>query len=123
MPDALILSQRINLANVGSTTPAIAVPLGAAKVSIDINDDTDTYSWGNAVVDLQFTVAYEYDDQGTDITNWQNFSPVVQFDSSTKVHLNIRVSTRSAIRLKVTTSDSGADINAIVSVRTNWTHA
>ena len=110
---------RLNLTDTNSTTAPIEVPVGAAKVSIDINDGS-SFTWGNAVADLQYSLSVLLDEDGTDLTNWQAFSPVIQFTSTTKARRAIGVTGTGWIRLKCTTAVSTADIGAVVTVRTNW---
>ncbi len=112
-----MISHRLNLTDPNSTTPPLAIPPGAAKLSIDINDGSGT--WGSAVVDMQFSLSTEVVD-GTDLTNWQNFPTAVQFTSSVKARRAVSVTGYGWVRLRVTTPDAGADINAVVTVVRNW---
>jgi len=111
---------RLNLTNATDCTTPIPVPAGAAKLTIDIND-ASTFTWGSAVVDLQYTVALGQDpDTSEDVTNWQNMDPTVQLTSSTKARRNVGVTGAGWVRLYVSTPDGGADPNAIVTWRTSW---
>lgn len=112
-------SHRINLTDPSSTTPPLSIPPGAAKLSIDINDGS-SYTWGSAVVDMQFSLSMELDEDGTDLTNWQDFPTAVQFTSSVKARRAISVTGYGWVRLKVSTSASAADIGAVVTIVRNW---
>ena len=114
-------TDRISLVTPNNATAPIAVPDGvAAKITVDINDDADTYTWGVAVVDLQYSASLEQDRDGTDLTNWQNFSPTVQFVTGTRYRRSVGVTGAGNVRLFVTTADSGADDDAVVTIRTSW---
>ena len=112
-------SYRINLTDTNSSTPPIRVPRGAAKLSIDINDASG-FTWGLAVVDLQFSLSIDEDEIGTDLTNWQNVVPAVQFVTGTRFQRAISVTGYGWVRLRVTTAASAADINALVTIVRNW---
>ncbi len=114
-----MLSHRLNLTDPNSTTPPLAIPPGAAKLSVDINDSS-SYTWGSAVVDMQFSLSIERDEDGVDLTNWQNFPVAVQYTTSVKARRAVSVTGYGWVRLRVTTPDSGADINAVVTVVRNW---
>ena len=114
-------ADRLNLASPNSTTQPIEVPDGvAAQLTIDINDKDATKTWGSAVVNLQFSTSVEADKDGVDLTHWQNFSPTVQFTSSTKARRAVGVTGAGNVRLIVSTTDSGADPAAVVTLRSSW---
>ncbi len=116
MPDH---SYRLNMTDTASVTAPIEVPPGAAKLSIDINEGSNT--WTSGVADLQFSLSIELDDRGTDLTNWQNVSPAVQFTSTTKFKRAVSVTGYGNVRLKVSTADSSSNnINAVVTIVRNW---
>ncbi len=110
---------RINLTNTLEATQPMQVPRGAAKVTIDINAGS-SFTWGSAVVDLQYTVELGQDKDGTDVTNWQDMSPTVQFVTGTKARRNVGVTGAGWIRLKVSTADGGADPDAVVTIGKSW---
>ena len=110
----MIRSYRINLTDTNSVTAPIQVPAGAAKISVDING-----TWGTAVVDLQFSLSQEMDDT-TDLTNWQAFSPAIQWSTTTQARRAVGVTGTGWVRLKCTTADSTASIAAVVTVVSNW---
>ncbi len=114
-----MISHRLNLADPNSTTPPMAIPPGAAKLSVDINDSS-SYTWGSAVVDMQFSLSIEHDPDGTDLTNWQNFPVAVQYTTSVKARRAVSVTGCGFVRLRCTTPDAGADINAVVTIQENW---
>ena len=116
MPDH---AYRLNMTDTASTTAPIQVPLGAAKLSIDINDGS-SFTWGTATIDLQFSLSIEQDDTGQDLTNWQNVSPAVQFVTGTRSRRAVSVTGMGWVRLKVTTAVSTADIAAVVTMQRNW---
>ena len=116
MPDH---SHRLNLTDTNSSTPPIQVPPGAAKLSIAIADASG-FTWGLAVVDLQFSLSIELDEVGTDLTNFVNVSPAVQFVTGTRFQRAISVTGYGNVRLKVTTVGSAADRNALVTIVKNW---
>ena len=111
---------RINLTNTLEATQPIRVPAGAAKVTIDINAGS-SFTWGSAVVDLQYSVEQGQEpDTNTDVTNYVNMNPVVQWTSSVTSRRNVGVTGAGWIRLKVSTADGGADPAAIVTIRSSW---
>ena len=112
-------ADRLNMTDTASTTAPIQVPAGAAKLSIDINDGS-SFTWGVAAVDLQFSLSIDQDDIGTDLTNWQNVSPAVQFVTGTRSRRAVSVTGMGWVRFKVTTAASGADISAVVTMQRNW---
>ena len=114
-----MISHRLNLTDANSTTPPLAIPPGAAKLSIDINDGS-SYTWGSAVVEMQFSLSIELDEDGTDLTNWQAFNTAVTFTSSVKARRAVSVTGYGWVRLKVSTSASAADIGAVVTIVRNW---
>ena len=116
MPDH---AYRLNMTDTASTTAPIQVPPGAAKLSIDINDGS-SFTWGSATIDLQFSLSIDQDDVGTDLTNWANVSPAVQFTSTVKARRAVSVTGYGWVRLKVSTAASAADIAAVVTMQRNW---
>ena len=110
---------RLNMTDTNSTTAPIRVPPGAAKLSIDINDGS-SFTWGAATIDLQFSLSIEQDDTGTDLTNWQNVSPAVQFVTGTRSRRAVSVTGMGWVRLKVTTAVTTGDIAAVITMQRNW---
>lgn len=97
------------------TTAYVSEPIlvgNALRLSLQIKDDTATFTWGSAVVELEWStlVGIEGD---VNLENWQSFATAVTFTSSTKGKRNISVAGAGHIRLRTTTADGGADPNAI----------
>lgn len=112
-------SFRLGLTSTRSVSDWLPVPAGATKLSVTITDNathppTTTYTWGAAVVDLQYTVMTGSDALGQLLDSPQAFSPAVQFTTSIKSKRNIGVSAAGNVRLKVSTAISTADPNALV---------
>lgn len=110
---------RLSLVSTLSVSDWLPVPAGATKCSVTITDNatsppSSTYTWGAAVVDLQYSVMVGRAEDGQMLDSPQAFSPAVQFTNSAKSKRNIGVSAAGNVRLKVSTGASTADPNALV---------
>ena len=111
---------RLSLVNTRSVTDWFPVPPGTTKLSVSLTELSvagapTTYTWGAAVVDLEYSVQVGLIEDGSKLDSPQAFSPAVQFTSSAKSKRNIGVSAAGNVRLKVSTSASTADPNVLVS--------
>ncbi len=82
------------------------------KLTVAIIADTGTYTWGNAVVTVQFSPRLGVNEDGDDISSWQALPSTVTFITTAMAKRGISISGLGNIRLHVTTADGGADPHA-----------
>jgi hypothetical protein len=75
------------------------------------------FSWGSAVVALQWSIKVGKDDDGNVWEQWNAFSPARTLSSTTTNLVNVPVGGLSFIRLVATTADGASDPNAIAVFR------
>lgn len=109
-------SVRISLLSTSSATLAVPVPAGATKVSFSIKHST-SYTWGTAVVALEWSAEVGNDSEGTLLDDWQAFSPAVTLVTATRFKRNVGVSGTSWVRWHVTTAGLASDPKAMLTYR------
>jgi len=82
------------------------VPAGASVAMVGVSHDDSTYTWGNAVVTVEYAM-----DQG--LGTWHSYDITL---TSTNKARQVPVVAAHAIRLRVSTSENGTDPNAQYSV-------
>jgi hypothetical protein len=107
---------RANLASDQWASPPITTG-GALRITVQVNDDADTYTWGNAVLELQYSALLGTNEDGTLLEQWASFSPAVTFTTGNRSKRNISISGAGFVRLRTSTADGGADPAAIVTWR------
>ena len=111
MPDV-----RINLKSTSGATLAIPVPPGATKLSASIKHSA-SLTWGNAVVALEWSAEIGLNAEGTNLEDWQAFSPAVTLITGTRSKRAIGITGASWVRFHVTTVGTAADPNAMLTYR------
>ena len=109
-------SLRVNLQTTSFATPWIAVPPGATKLSASVNDASG-FTWGNAVLALQWSVEVGRDENGILLDDPQAFDPAVTFVTATRSRRAIGISGTDWVRFKTTTPGSTSDPSAILTYR------
>lgn len=109
-------STRVNLQSLPFASNPIEVPIGATKLSVSINDGA-SFTWGNAVLRLEWSVEVGFDELGAEVDDWQAFDPTVTFTTGTRARRAIGITGTSWIRFRTTTPGATADPAAILTWR------